>query len=39
MSCSRKKVFLVVGNSESKVPLWGKYILTIQEADADYIKL
>ncbi len=38
MRCSRKEVFSVVGNSESKVPLWEKYILTIQEA-AEYFHI
>lgn len=28
----------IVGNSESKVPLWEKYILTIQEA-AEYFHI
>lgn len=37
MHCSRKGVF-IVGNSESKVPLWEKYILTIQEA-AEYFHI
>lgn len=31
-------MFSVVGNSESKVPLWEKYILTIQEA-AEYFHI
>lgn len=31
-------MFFVVGNSESKVPLWEKYILTIQEA-AEYFHI
>ncbi|MDE6640472.1 MAG: helix-turn-helix domain-containing protein [Acetatifactor sp.] len=38
MCCSRKEVFFTVGNSESKVPLWEKYILTIQEA-AEYFHI
>lgn len=38
MRYSRKEVFSVVGNSESKVPLWEKYILTIQEA-AEYFHI
>lgn len=31
-------MFSVLGNSESKVPLWEKYILTIQEA-AEYFHI
>lgn len=38
MRYSRKEVFSVVENSESKVPLWEKYILTIQEA-AEYFHI
>ena len=38
MRCSRKEVLFVMGNSESKVPLWEKYILTIQEA-AEYFHI